>query len=1012
MNFGSVTRRKTWKGASTALALWIGIAAARLRGSWKTGCAHSADRISLSLAIVCMWLGWTGVAEAQPLYDVGKQELSSEQISTLRMRQRVLQTLDVGVTNSLVIAMETVAAQDTTVVLRNEETGRNVVLSGFLPGCREAALPPLLLAELKAGALGAARRYSYTVLESASNGTTTVKNQAGFAMPDYEIKLPVFNYGPADAIKTTAIEERTVVGVGRAKPHFIPADDDDPALAAKTARMEEEGAYYVYTYQLPDGTLATHDELAQSAEPLATTIGSLTFQVSASGSTAAQDVANAFTTGLWGAVLSGPVPVTVSIAFSDFGVGNENVIGQSWDPAVYKSGSIYYPSALRNQKVGYDINRQMSDIRLEFNTRHSFYYGTNGICPTGQIDYPSVLLHEICHGLGFYSSISSSTGQYGTSPSTPLIYDTFLYYNGARLAASTAAARVTALTNGALYWDGPNAVAANGGSRIKIYAPASYQPGSSTSHWDDSVSFPTFMKYAYHGVVHTFNTRKLGLMKDLGWTLASETVTPAPPGTVIASDDLADKVRVTWTISTNATSYKIYRNASSSNASASQIGTSTSTSYDDLTAVSNTPYYYWVKAANGAGTSGFGPSDTGLRISPATALATALDTTDLTWSTGGNANWYLQSTVTHDGMDAARSGAITNGQATWLKTTVTGPGTLGYWARVSSQLPMFGDDTLSFEMDGSAADPGVGGEADWTFFTRAVFLGEHELVWKYTKDGFGSAGMDCAWLDQVTFIPISMEQQVVGFPAAGGDSNVTVANGQTNEISIRALEDCPAWLSDLVVRNENTNTIDFGRAASTLIVHGASNELSITAYPNATASARSWMVEVLWPGGGKQLLYSQEAGPVSPKVTFDPAGGVVSPEFLNVTYGLAYGPLPLPVRDPYVFGGWWTAGGDAGLEVTESTPVTNAADQTLVARWSMPPNVILSFDIGNGLLTATNGRLSLRAVATGNATVIWDTSTNLLQWEAWQTNALTNGIFDTQAPIGTNEQQFFRLRIP
>jgi hypothetical protein len=768
------------------------------------------------------------VAEAQYLYDVGKQPITSAQVSALRMRQNVLRTLDVTATNALVIALDTADARNTSVILRNEETGRNVALSGFAAGSREVTLPPLLLAELKVGTLGVANFYSCTVLETASNGVATVKSQAGFVMPSHENKLPVFNYGPTGAVKSTAISERSLVGVGKAKPHFLLASYDDPALVAKAARMEEEGAYYVYTYQLPDGSLSTYDEVPQSVSLAATTTGSLGFEVSASGSTTAQNTANTFTTALWGSVLSGPVPVTVSITFSDLGVGNENVIGQSWEPAVYRSGSIYYPSALRNQKAGYDINKQMSDIRLEFNTRYTFYYGTNGVCPSGQIDYVSVLLHEICHGLGFYATIAPDTGVYENGPSSPFIFDTLLFYRGTRVTKLSSTVRAASLISDALYWDGTNAVKANNGNRIKIYAPTTYQSGSSGSHWDDDITFSTFMKHAYHGVVHTFSSRKLGAMKDLGWTLVSDTVTPAAPASVAASDDLADKVRVTWSVCTNATFYRIYRYTSNTSGSASQIGTSTTTSYDDLTATADVLYYYWVKAANGTGTSDFGKSDTGLRMSPATAMATALDTTNLDWTTGGDANWYLQSTVTHDGVDAARSGLIGDGQTSWLRTTVTGPGTIGFWTRVSSQLPMFGSDLLTFKIDGIASDIVLGGEVDWTYYTMPVFAGDHELAWEYSKDGSGKAGSDCAWVDEVTFTPVQ-----------------------------------------------------------------------------------------------------------------------------------AFG-----------------------------------------------------FAIQDGLLTATNELFSMRAIAANNTVVIWDTSTNLVQWVPWWTNTLTNGSFDMQAPIGTNAQQFFRLRLP
>src|SRR6185369_10991819 len=79
-------------------------------------------------------------------------------------------------------------------------------------------------------------------------------------------------------------------------------------------------------------------------------------------------------------------------------------------------------------------------------------------------------------------------------------------------------------------------------------------------------------------------------------------------------------------------------------------------------------------------------------------LAEALDTAGLTWTTGGNASWLGQTNVTFDGVDAARSGTITDGQESWLQTIVTGPGVVAFWWKVSSE----GDsDVLQFYMGGA-----------------------------------------------------------------------------------------------------------------------------------------------------------------------------------------------------------------------------------------------------------------------------------------------------------------------
>ena len=91
--------------------------------------------------------------------------------------------------------------------------------------------------------------------------------------------------------------------------------------------------------------------------------------------------------------------------------------------------------------------------------------------------------------------------------------------------------------------------------------------------------------------------------------------TPSAPIGVSASDGTyTDKVRVTWNSVSGATSYEVWRHTSNSSGSATRIGNSvTSTSYDDITASAGQTYYYWAKAKNAGGTSGFSSSNSGYR---------------------------------------------------------------------------------------------------------------------------------------------------------------------------------------------------------------------------------------------------------------------------------------------------------------------------------------------------------------------------------------------------------------
>ena len=96
--------------------------------------------------------------------------------------------------------------------------------------------------------------------------------------------------------------------------------------------------------------------------------------------------------------------------------------------------------------------------------------------------------------------------------------------------------------------------------------------------------------------------------------VASLTVNDPPtvPSGLIASDGTyTNKVVMSWKAVVSATSYQIFRHTINDSASAGQIGTTGSTTYNDTDAVAGTTYYYWVKATNSIGASGFSSSDSG-----------------------------------------------------------------------------------------------------------------------------------------------------------------------------------------------------------------------------------------------------------------------------------------------------------------------------------------------------------------------------------------------------------------
>jgi len=126
-------------------------------------------------------------------------------------------------------------------------------------------------------------------------------------------------------------------------------------------------------------------------------------------------------------------------------------------------------------------------------------------------------------------------------------------------------------------------------------------------------------------------------------------------------------------------------------------------------------------------------------------LSEALDTS-LTLSTGGNADWYSQTTTFYYDGDAAKSGDISDDQESWMQSMVSGAGTVRFYWKVSSEA---GYDLLEFYIDGVLQDR-ISGLVGWHQMMYAISnLGSHTLEWRYVKDYSVSDGDDCGWVDKV-----------------------------------------------------------------------------------------------------------------------------------------------------------------------------------------------------------------------------------------------------------------------
>lgn len=158
------------------------------------------------------------------------------------------------------------------------------------------------------------------------------------------------------------------------------------------------------------------------------------------------------------------------------------------------------------------------------------------------------------------------------------------------------------------------------------------------------------------------------------------------------------------------------------------------------------------------------------------------------WTSGGDAEWFTEWTEeAHDGTNHLHSGAIGDGQVSWVETVVTNAGVLSFWWRASSESYRgVAYDKLVFTVDGAVPEsvPPIGGETDWSNVVCVVEgSGPHVLRWTYQKDASDFGGEDCAWLDDVQYLHQVRVVFAVG-GATGGASPEAMTVGEGFEIAL------------------------------------------------------------------------------------------------------------------------------------------------------------------------------------------------------------------------------------
>ena len=406
-----------------------------------------------------------------------------------------------------------------------------------------------------------------------------------------------------------------------------------------------------------------------------------TISVSYSGFTAQSQAAFQYAVDIWSTLVASSIEIKVVATFEPLSSG---VLGAAGPRTAFTNFSnqpianTFYPIALANKLAGVDLDPANPDIDASFNSSFSdWYFGTDGLTPNGKYDFVSVVLHELCHGLGFVDSTNKSgdVGSYGvSSPVKPLIYDRFLVNGLGQSLTNTSLFPNPSTSLGSqlinnLFFDGPKARAANSGSNPSLYSPNPYQAGSSIAHLGEvfNNTVNTLMTFSINAAeaVHIPGPVTLGIMQDMGWQLAP----PNAPSGLTATTISPSQINLAWVDNSKAESgFRVERKTGLAGTFVeitSAVGPNITT-YSDSGLTAGTVYFYRVRSYSAEGNSAY--SNQASTITPGALVVTVIEDKGdaIDADTAGTLSYALKRVVAGQ----AITFALTSGNTVLIKGTL------------------------------------------------------------------------------------------------------------------------------------------------------------------------------------------------------------------------------------------------------------------------------------------------------------------------------------------------------
>lgn len=271
---------------------------------------------------------------------------------------------------------------------------------------------------------------------------------------------------------------------------------------------------------------------------------------------------------IWDDRIVSSVPIRVEVSFAPQPGNSLAAAGPNFVRANFPNAPLadtFYPDALADALARQDLGPQDGpDIFVEVNSTFSAFHYGEGPPAGNQVDFVSVALHELGHGLGFLgAAVVDTTGTAAPGDDSgavgidvddgpgflqvPIIYDQFTETTGGTDLFdgfdNPSNALAQALRNDDDVTFGPQATAANGGVRPELFVPNPFQQGSSYSHWDEPYYPPgnpnalMTPQIGFGEVARDPGPVQMGLFRDLGYAdPAAVEPTPSPGPTSTSSD--------------------------------------------------------------------------------------------------------------------------------------------------------------------------------------------------------------------------------------------------------------------------------------------------------------------------------------------------------------------------------------------------------------------------------------------------------------------------------------------